>query len=133
MVTGKRPQKVCLKQKCRTLAWCLHFQKSLASYRTLLKNKAHTHQTPQKAWGGNSYALLQLNTRIRFVLCFIMKFQVHDVGCSDVKCVIFVFNLLSFFINVNKSITQSKVLLCLCAYKSLSPMPLLSLSAFTPL
>lgn len=90
----------------------LHFQKSLASYRTLMKNKAHTHTKPHKKPGAVTVMhcfnwTQELGLYYAFVLCFIMKFQVHDVGCSDVKSVIFVFNLLTFFINVNKSITQS--------------------------
>lgn len=98
----------------------------------------HTHTKPHKKPGAVTVMhcfnwTQELGLYYAFVLCFIMKFQVHDVGCSDVKSVIFVFNLLTFFINVNKSITQPKVVLCFCAYKSLSPMPLLSLSAFTPL
>lgn len=111
----------------------LHFQKSLASYRTLMKNKAHTHTKPHKKPGAVTVMhcfnwTQELGLYYAFVLCFIMKFQVHDVGCSDVKSVIFVFNLLTFFITVNKSSLKSccvcvhtKVsLLCLCSHSQQS-------------
>lgn len=108
-----------------TLRWCRNGHRKKASEgvveiemqntglvscisKSLLHHTGHswktkrTHTKPHKKPGAVTVMhcfnwTQELGLYYAFVLCFIMKFQVHDVGCGDVKSVIFVFNLLSCF------------------------------------